>query len=117
MVLNFDFSWFFGALKRAEANRVLMRPENDDGSFLIRNLDNKGSEQMLGWFMLSLKNDNEVKHYRIEVTDAGKYLLHKRKREFSNLKDFVMYYSKNADEEGIKEFKKPALKVISRLLG
>ena len=94
-----------------------MRPENDNGSFLIRNLDNNGSEHMIGWFMLSLINDNDVKHYRIQVTDAGKYLFHKRKREFSNLKDFVMYYIKNADEEGIKEFKKPALKVIIRLLG
>ena len=93
-----------------------MRAENDNGSFLIRK-QNKGSEQMIAWFMLSLKNDNDVKHYKIQVTDAGKYSFYGRKREFCNLKNFVMYYSKNPDEEGFKEFKKPALKVISRLLG
>lgn len=42
------YRWFFGAIKRADAEKQLLYPENQEGAFLIRE-----SESQKGDFSLS----------------------------------------------------------------
>ena len=82
--------WFFGAIKRMEAEKLLMFDTNRNGSFLIRISD--GNQHA---YSMSVRDGDSVKHYRIHVVD-GKFYISK-KMQFSVLNDLVVYYSKKAD--------------------
>ncbi|KYO18877.1 tyrosine-protein kinase FRK [Alligator mississippiensis] len=83
--------WFFGSIKRADAEKQLLYPGNQKGAFLIRE-----SESLKGEFSLSVFDGTTVKHYRIRKMDEGTFFLSRRKI-FKTLKDFVDYYSKDGD--------------------
>ncbi|NXI32553.1 FRK kinase, partial [Sterrhoptilus dennistouni] len=82
--------WFFGPIKRADAERQLSYPGNQEGAFLIRE-----SESLKGEYSLSVFDGTSVKHYRIKKMD-GSFFLTKRKT-FNTLNNLVDYYSKNSD--------------------
>uniref|UniRef100_A0A8D0G464 Tyrosine-protein kinase n=1 Tax=Sphenodon punctatus TaxID=8508 RepID=A0A8D0G464_SPHPU len=60
-------SWFFGQISRSETQRRLMSEENKTGSFLIRVSEKKGAD-----FVLSVRDDSVVRHYKIWRNAQGK---------------------------------------------
>ncbi|KAM5257200.1 tyrosine-protein kinase FRK [Ctenodactylus gundi] len=83
--------WFFGAIKRADAEKQLQCPGNQTGAFLIRE-----SESQAGEYSLSVLDGEVVKHYRIRTLDEGGFFLTRRKT-FLTLNEFVSYYSTTSD--------------------
>ncbi|GBM87230.1 Tyrosine-protein kinase Lyn [Araneus ventricosus] len=90
--------WFFGDTNRADAERLLLQPENEPGAFLVRHSHAQGS------YALSIKdidtNANEVliRHYKIRTLDRGGFFISPRD-SFATLKDLVSYYSTKFEEE------------------
>ncbi|NWY98127.1 FRK kinase, partial [Loxia curvirostra] len=82
--------WFFGPIKRADAERQLLYPVNKEGAFLIRE-----SESLKGEYSLSVFDGTSVKHYRIKRMDGSFFL--SRRKTFKTLNKLVDYYSKNSD--------------------
>ncbi|NXY16439.1 FRK kinase, partial [Atrichornis clamosus] len=95
--------WFFGPIKRADAERQLSYPGNQSGAFLIRE-----SESLKGEYSLSVFDGASVKHYRIKKLDGGFFL--SRRKTFKTLNELVDYYSKNSDGLCVL-LRKPCLKV------
>ena len=58
--------WFFGRIKRADAEKKLLGVGNQAGTFLIRE-----SESQPGNYSLSVRDGDTVKHYRIRKVDTG----------------------------------------------
>ncbi|XP_004673844.1 PREDICTED: tyrosine-protein kinase FRK [Condylura cristata] len=96
--------WFFGAIKRADAEKQLLYPGNKTGAFLIRE-----SESQEGNFSLSVLHEGAVKHYRIRRLDDGGFFITRRKI-FPTLQEFVSHYTKTNDGLCIK-LEKPCLKI------
>ncbi|XP_055981435.1 tyrosine-protein kinase FRK [Sorex fumeus] len=96
--------WFFGATKRAEAQKYLLHSGNQTGSFLIREC-----ESQKGDFSLSVLDAETVKHYRIRRREDGAFYLTRRKT-FSTLNEFVSYYTRTSDGLCVK-LGKPCLKI------
>ncbi|XP_007521118.1 tyrosine-protein kinase FRK isoform X2 [Erinaceus europaeus] len=96
--------WFFGAIKRADAEKQLLHRQNENGAFLVRE-----SESQKGDFSLSVLDRGVVKHYRIRRLDDGGFFLTRRKI-FSTLNEFVSHYTKTSDGLCIK-LEKPCLKI------
>lgn len=88
---NTQPAWYLGRLGRAEAEMRLKMPANKDGSFVIRDSDTSTHT-----YSLSLKHENDVKHYRIKQFEAGGFYINK-KVVFSTIYDLVLHYSQNAD--------------------
>ncbi|XP_040835921.1 tyrosine-protein kinase FRK [Ochotona curzoniae] len=83
--------WFFGAIKRADAEKQLKYSGNQTGAFLIRE-----SESQEGEFSLSVLYEGDVKHYRIRRLDEGGFFFTKRVT-FSTLNELVSHYSRASD--------------------
>lgn len=83
--------WYFGALKRSDAEKKLSLAGNKTGAFLIRE-----SETQKGDFSLSVFDGTVVKHYRLRQMDAGGFFI-SRSTTFPNLQLLVQHYSKVAD--------------------
>ncbi|KAJ8265274.1 hypothetical protein COCON_G00143730 [Conger conger] len=56
--------WYFGEMNRIEASGHLMAPENGEGAFLVRL-----SEKDDVGYVLSVKVDNKVKHFKIHQNE------------------------------------------------
>ncbi|XP_008053461.1 tyrosine-protein kinase FRK [Carlito syrichta] len=96
--------WFFGATKRADAEKQLLYSENQTGAFLIRE-----SESHKGDLAISVLDGGVVKHYRIRRLDEGGFFL-TRRRTFSTLSELVSHYTKTSDGLCVK-LGKPCLKI------
>ena len=55
-----SFRWYFGKIKRLEAEKKLLLGQNEHGSFLIRDSESRRND-----FSLSVRDGDTVKHYRI----------------------------------------------------
>ncbi|XP_065062309.1 tyrosine-protein kinase SRK2-like [Rhopilema esculentum] len=88
--------WYFGDIKRPEAERLLLRPGNTHGSFLIRKHDSKGSNIGVDWYALSIRDGDLIKHYKIKTTDSGNYFI-ARREEFVNLHALIAHYTDSSD--------------------
>eukprot|EP00794_Sanderia_malayensis_P004569 gene4569-5166_t len=89
--------WYFGEIQRPEAERVLTRPCNGHGSYLIRKHDNKGNMNIgHDWFVLSVRDGDQKKHYKIKTTDTGSFFIARRK-DFLTLNELIEYYQQSAD--------------------
>ena len=84
------YSWFFGPIKRADAEKLL-RASPKPGTFLIRE-----SESKPGDYSLSIQDGENVKHYRIRRMDEGGFFI-TRRAVFNTLKDLVDYYEHDSD--------------------
>ncbi|NXP57773.1 FRK kinase, partial [Chloropsis cyanopogon] len=82
--------WFFGPIKRADAERQLLYPENQEGAFLIRE-----SESLKGEYVLSVFDGISVKHYRIKRMDGSIFLT--ERKTFKTVNNLIDYYSKYSD--------------------
>lgn len=96
--------WFFGKIKRIEAERRLLSSDNEHGSYLIRDSESRRDD-----YSLSVRDGDTVKHYRVRKLDEGGYFI-ARRTPFRNLKDLVKHYSQDADGLCV-ELRKPCVQV------
>ena len=59
--------WYFGQIKQADAEELLLQDGNSTGTFLIRESDSQPDNSSL-----SVQDGNRVHHYLIKKTDTGK---------------------------------------------
>ena len=87
-----SIKWYFGKLKRADAEKKLLQTSNPNGTFLIRD-----SESQPGDYALSIRDGDRVRHYRIftEVGTGSYYIAPHCK--FNSLEELVRHYSVDAD--------------------
>lgn len=83
--------WYFGKLRRVEADKKLLMPENEHGAFIIRDSESREND-----FSLSVRDENCVKHYRIRQLDDGGFFI-ARRTTFKTLQQLVEHYSRDAD--------------------
>lgn len=83
--------WFFGRIKRVEAEQKLLSAGNPHGTFLIRE-----SESQPGNYSLSIREMDSVKHYRIRSMDNGGFFIASR-AVFPTLSQLVEHYKVDAD--------------------
>ncbi|KAL1479318.1 hypothetical protein MTO96_051944 [Rhipicephalus appendiculatus] len=84
-------SWYFGKIKRIEAEKKLLLPENEHGAFLVRDSESRRSD-----FSLSVRDGDTVKHYRIRQLDEGGFFI-ARRTTFRTLLELVDHYANEAD--------------------
>ena len=60
ILMYFSFRWYFGKIKRIEAEKKLLLQQNEHGAFLIRDSESRRND-----FSLSVRDGDTVKHYRI----------------------------------------------------
>ena len=87
----FHFRWYFGKIKRIEAEKKLLMPQNEHGAFLIRDSESRRND-----FSLSVRDGDTVKHYRIRQLDEGGFFI-ARRTTFRTLQELVDHYSRDAD--------------------
>lgn len=83
--------WFFGKIKRTDAEKKLLQIGNQSGTFLVRE-----SESQPGNYSLSVRDGDSVKHYRIRKVDTGGFYIAPRAMCHS-LEDLVQHYKKDSD--------------------
>ena len=76
-------------IKRPEAEKILQSPPNEDGAFLIR-------DSSKGLFALSMRDGDQIKHYRIRKSDEGGFFI-ARANVFNSLKELVEHYGELSD--------------------
>ena len=92
LVLSVVFnSWYFGAIKKKDAEKQLMQPFNVYGSFLIRDSDTSP-----GNYTLAIRDTKKVKHYKIHKLDGGGFYVTPQVT-FEDIPKLVDYYSKQTD--------------------
>ena len=85
------FRWYFGKIKRMEAEKKLLLPQNEHGAFLIRDSESRRND-----YSLSVRDGDTVKHYRIRQLDEGGFFI-ARRTTFRTLQELVDHYSRDAD--------------------
>ncbi|CAJ0962928.1 unnamed protein product [Ranitomeya imitator] len=87
--------WYFGKMGRKDAERLLLSPGNQRGTFLVRESETtKGVGAIIrDWD--EVRGDN-VKHYKIRKLDNGGYYITTR-AQFESLQKLVKHYSEHAD--------------------
>jgi len=83
--------WYFGKIKRIEAEKKLLLPQNEHGAYLIRDSESRRND-----FSLSVRDGDTVKHYRIRQLDEGGFFI-ARRTTFRTLQELVEHYSRDAD--------------------
>lgn len=83
--------WYFGKIKRIEAEKKLLLPDNEHGAFLVRDSESRRND-----FSLSVRDGDTVKHYRIRQLDDGGFFI-SRRTTFTTLQQLVEHYSADAD--------------------
>lgn len=81
-------AWFFGRIKRIEAERLLSNADNPHGSFLVRQSETKEVS-----YALSIKDGDSFKHYRVKRTPTNLYYI-TPKTPFASLEKLVEHYAK-----------------------
>ncbi|XP_029012038.1 protein-tyrosine kinase 6b [Betta splendens] len=82
--------WYFGKMKRFEAQCNLMAPGNEDGAFLVRHSEKHG----VG-LVLSVKSSNQVRNFKIFETNDGEFRV-QQGLTFSCVLDLVEHYSSHS---------------------
>ena len=70
---NSRFSWYFGDVGRAEAEKWLLAQGTQSGAFLVR-----ASSTQKNSLSLSLRDGDGIKHYRIRTLDNGGFYIANR---------------------------------------
>lgn len=104
MIFNPNFSlsffdrWYFRKIKRIEAEKKLLLPENEHGAFLIRDSESRHNDYSLSgsylyihcvycsekiifslsFFNTTVRDGDTVKHYRIRQLDEGGFFIARR---------------------------------------
>ncbi|CAJ0571939.1 unnamed protein product, partial [Mesorhabditis spiculigera] len=83
--------WYFGRVRRAEAEKALQQAEGGSGVFLVRESESRHNE-----LSLSVREVDSVKHYRIRSLDQGGVFI-ARRRPFPTLNELISHYQLDAD--------------------
>ncbi|XP_038659731.1 tyrosine-protein kinase HCK-like isoform X2 [Scyliorhinus canicula] len=88
-------SWFFKDISGKAAETIVLAPENNEGSFLVR-----ASRSRKGCYVLLVKHwdpklDIRVVQYKISSSPSGYYI--KSRVKFISLQELVKYYHGDAD--------------------
>jgi fyn-related kinase len=83
--------WYFGKIKRIEAEKKLLLPQNEHGAYLIRDSESRRND-----YSLSVRDGDTVKHYRIRQLDEGGFFI-ARRTTFRTLQELVEHYSRDPD--------------------
>ena len=78
-------------MKRMEAEKKLLMPQNEHGAYLIRDSESRRND-----YSLSVRDGDTVKHYRIRPLDEGGFFI-ARRTTFRTLQELVDHYSRDAD--------------------
>jgi len=84
-------TWYFGKNKRIEAEKKLLLPQNEHGTFLIRDSESRRND-----YSLSVRDGDTVKHYRIRQLDEGGFFI-ARRTTFRTLQELVEHYGRDPD--------------------
>ena len=84
-------SWYFGAIDRKEAEKLLMDTANASGSFLVRE-----SKSSPGSYSLSIRDAQKVSHHKIQKLDGGGYFITPQ-FTFASIPELVAHYSNQSD--------------------
>lgn len=90
-----------------EAEKKLLLPQNEHGSYLIRDSESRHND-----YSLSVRDGDTVKHYRIRQLDEGGFFI-ARKTTFRTLQELVEHYSRDADGLCVN-LRKPCIQVTIR---
>lgn len=82
--------WFHGKITRQKAERIIMN-DGKYGAFLVRE-----SETRPGDFSMSVRDGENVKHYRIRTLDEGGFYI-ARRISFKSLEEMILHYQNDAD--------------------
>ena len=82
--------YFIGKIRRHEAEKQLMIQSNSSGSFLVRE-----SETRPGELVLSIRDREMVRHYRIRQLENGNFFVNHHVT-FMTIMDLVAYYRQQA---------------------
>ena len=88
---HFSLRWFFGKIKRIDAEKQLMQSFNQQGSFLVGD-----SETTPGDYTLSVRDKDRVRHYHIRRLDTSGFFV-TRRVTFETIQELVEYYKQQAD--------------------
>ena len=83
--------WYFGKIKRIEAEKKLLLTQNEHGAYLIRDSESRRND-----YSLSVRDGDTVKHYRIRQLDEGGFFI-ARRTTFRTLQELVDHYSRDSD--------------------
>lgn len=83
--------WYWGDIPRAEAEKWLLTNNNRSGTFLVRT-----SSSQKDSLSLSIRDGENVKHYRIRRFDSGLFYIAPR-ISFQTLQALITHYQINAD--------------------
>lgn len=96
------YRWFFGPIKRLDAEDQLMQSVNEYGSFLVRD-----SERTPGAYSIAVRDTDRVRHFKIRKLDDGKFYIHDEQC-FGSVQNLIKFYS--AYSNGLcVSLKKPCL--------
>lgn len=82
--------WFYGKISRGKAENIV-KSSPGPGAFMLRE-----SESKPGDYSLTVKDGDNVKHYRIRTLDEGGYYI-ARRVTFQSLPEMVSHYQQGAD--------------------
>ncbi|XP_065843114.1 tyrosine-protein kinase Src42A-like [Oscarella lobularis] len=83
--------WYRGRIRRAEAEKLLMY-QGRSGTYLIRE-----SESNPGDYSLSVRDGDNIKHYRVRKVETGDGYFIVRRAVFRDLISLVSHYQSNSD--------------------
>ena len=83
--------WYFGKIKRNDAEKQLMMSFNQYGSYLVRD-----SETTPGDYSLSVRDTDRVHHYKIQRLENGSFFV-TRRVQFATIPELIQYYQIQAD--------------------
>lgn len=108
MLIHFSialfYRWYFGKIKRMDAEKKLLMPQNEHGAYLIRDSESRRND-----YSLSVRDGDTVKHYRIRPLDEGGFFI-ARRTTFRTLQELVDHYSRDADGLCVN-LRKPCIQV------
>jgi len=96
------YSYFFGPIKRLDAEDQLMHSVNEYGSFLVRN-----SEKTPGAYSIAVRDTDRVRHFKIYHDQESKFYIDKE-QSFNSVQGLISFYCKNSTGLGVR-LKKPCL--------
>ncbi|PAV83166.1 hypothetical protein WR25_23966 [Diploscapter pachys] len=101
-----SYPFYFGKLRRIDAERILLLPPNENGAFLVRESETRPNE-----LSLSVREGTTIKHYRIRSLDSGGYYIARRKA-FTCIKQLIAHYQE-ADDQW--EVDRRSIRLISQI--
>ncbi|XP_048839220.1 tyrosine-protein kinase Srms [Brienomyrus brachyistius] len=90
-----NYKWYYGNINREKAEKLLLAPQNKNGSFLVRISESHSDE-----YTISARNEGKVFHFRIHRSTIGAYYV-SDKISFATLDELVCYYQNNSKSLGV----------------